>query len=38
MIALVRGVIFDSMSCGSMSNDSSISAKTGRAPDRTIAS
>ena len=38
MITLVCGVIFRSMSFGSMSNDSSISAKTGSAPERTIAS
>lgn len=35
---LVRGVILDSMSLGSMASDSSISAKTGSAPERTIAS
>ena len=38
MIALVRGVMRASMSFGSMANDSSISANTGRAPDRTMAS
>ena len=36
MIALVCGVIFDSRSAGSRLNDSSDSAKTGRAPCMTI--